>query len=60
VTKTHSGEVPIIPKDQLRKLMKKYNLKGTEDIQSMLRDMFGDATQEMFEFLKNIRKFNLG
>lgn len=39
----------IIPKDQLRKLIKQYNLKDTDDIQSMLKDMFGDAIQEMLE-----------
>ena len=37
----------IIPKDQLRKLIKQYNLKDTKDIQNMLKDMFGDAIQEM-------------
>ncbi len=41
--------MPIIPKDQLRKLIKQYNLKDTNDIQSMLKDMFGDAIQEMLE-----------
>ncbi len=41
--------MPIIPKDQLRKLIKKYNLKDTKDIQNMLKDMFGDAIQEMLE-----------
>ena len=41
--------MPIIPKDQLRKLIKQYNLKDTDDIQSMLKDMFGDAIQEMLE-----------
>jgi len=39
----------IIPKDQLRKLIKQYNLKDTADIQNMLKDMFGDAIQEMLE-----------
>jgi len=39
----------IIPKDQLRKLIKKYNLKDTKDIQNMLKDMFGDAIHEMLE-----------
>jgi transposase-like protein len=39
----------IIPKDQLRKLIKQYNLKDTKDIQEMLKDMFGDAIQEMLE-----------
>jgi len=39
----------IIPKDQLRKLIKQYNLKDTKDIQNMLKDMFGDAIQEMLE-----------
>ena len=34
--------MPIIPKDQLRKLIKQYNLKDNEDIQGMLKDMFGD------------------
>lgn len=41
--------MPIIPKDQLRKLIKQYNLKDTKDIQGMLKDMFGDAIQEMLE-----------
>jgi len=39
----------IIPKGQLRKLIKQYNLKDTNDIQGMLKDMFGDAIQEMLE-----------
>ena len=39
----------IIPKNQLRKLIKQYNLKDTKDIQGMLKDMFGDAIQEMLE-----------
>jgi len=39
----------IIPKDQLQKLIKKYNLKDTKDIQNMLKDMFGDAISEMLE-----------
>jgi len=39
----------IIPKDQLRKLIKQYNLKDTRDIQNMLKDMFGDAISEMLE-----------
>jgi len=39
----------IIPKDQLRKLIKQYNLKDTNDIQNMLKDMFGDAISEMLE-----------
>ena len=41
--------MPIIPKDRLRKLIKQYNLKETGDIQNMLKDMFGDAIQEMLE-----------
>ena len=41
--------MPIIPKDQLRKLIKQYDLKDTDDIQRMLKDMFGDAIQEMLE-----------
>ena len=41
--------MPIIPKDELRKLIKKYDLKDTKDIQNMLKDMFGDAIQEMLE-----------
>jgi len=39
----------IIPKDQLRRLIKQYNLKDTKDIQNMLKDMFGDAIAEMLE-----------
>jgi len=41
--------MPIIPKGQLRKLINQYNLKDTGDIQNMLKDMFGDAIQEMLE-----------
>jgi len=41
--------MPIIPKGQLCKLIKQYNLKGTGDIQNILKDMFGDAIQEMLE-----------
>ena len=41
--------MPIIPKDQLRKLIKQYNLKDTNDIQGMLKDMFGDAIQDLFK-----------
>ncbi|MFA5015622.1 MAG: IS256 family transposase [Actinomycetota bacterium] len=39
----------IIPKDQLRKLIKQYNLKDTADIQNMLKDMFSDAISEMLQ-----------
>ena len=39
----------IIPKDQLRKLIKQYNLKDMKDIQNMLKDMFWDTIQEMLE-----------
>ena len=55
----------IIPKGQLRKLIKQYNLKDTKDIQNRLKDMFGDAIQEMVapsilisnQILRQLEKF---
>jgi putative transposase len=41
--------MPIIPKDQLRALIKEYNLKDAKDIQEMLKKLFGDTLQEMLE-----------
>jgi len=41
--------MPIIPKDQLRALIKEYNLKDPKDIQEMLKKLFGDTLQEMLE-----------
>ena len=41
--------MPIIPKDQLRALIKEYNLKDPKDIQYMLKKLFGDTLQEMLE-----------
>ncbi len=39
----------IIPKDQLRALIKEYKLKDAKDIQEMLKDLFGDTLKEMLE-----------
>jgi putative transposase len=39
----------IIPKDQLRALIKEYNLKDAKDIQEMLKKLFGDTIQEILE-----------
>ena len=41
--------MPIIPKDQLKALIKEYNLKDPTDIQEMLKKLFGDTLQEMLE-----------
>jgi transposase-like protein len=41
--------MPIIPKDQLRALIKEYNLKDAKDIQEMLKKLFGDTLQEILE-----------
>lgn len=39
----------IIPKDQLRALLKEYKVKDAKDIQDVLKKLFGDALQEMLE-----------
>ena len=39
----------IIPKDQLRALIKEYGLKDPKDIQEMLKKLFGDTLAEMLE-----------
>jgi len=39
----------IIPKDQLRKLLKENKVKDAKDIQEVLKKLFGDALQEMLE-----------
>ena len=39
----------IIPKDQLRALLKEYKVKDAKDIQEVLKKLFGDALQEMLE-----------
>lgn len=39
----------IIPKDQLRKLLKEHKVKDAKDIQEVLKKLFGDALQEMLE-----------
>lgn len=39
----------IIPKDQLRALIKEYDLKDAKDIQEMLKSLFGDTIQEILE-----------
>src|SRR4030042_4711364 len=41
--------MPIIPKDQLKALIKEYKLKDPKDIQEMLKKLFGDTLQEMLE-----------
>lgn len=41
--------MPIIPKDQLRALIKEYKLKDPKDIQEMLKKLFGDTLAEMLE-----------
>jgi transposase-like protein len=38
-----------LPKEQLRELIKHYNLKTADDIQDMLKEMFGGMLQEMLE-----------
>jgi putative transposase len=39
----------IIPKDQLRAIIKEYGLKDAKDIQEMLKNLFGDTIQEILE-----------
>jgi len=39
----------IFNREQIRQLIKEYNLKDTDDIQSMLKDLFGETIQEMLE-----------
>lgn len=39
----------IIPKDQLRTLLKEYKVKDAKDIQEVLKKLFGDALAEMIE-----------
>ena len=39
----------IFNREQIRQLIKEYNLKNTDDIQSMLKDLFGETIQEMLE-----------
>lgn len=39
----------ILSKEQIRALIKERNMKTTEDISSMLRDLFGEAIQEIME-----------
>ena len=41
--------MPIIPKDQLKALIKEYRLKDAKDIQEMLKSLFGDTLKEMLE-----------
>jgi putative transposase len=41
--------MPIIPKDQLKALIKEYKLKDAKDIQEMLKSLFGDTLKEMLE-----------
>lgn len=41
--------MPIIPRDQLRALLKEYKVKDAKDIQEVLKKLFGDALQEMLE-----------
>lgn len=46
----------IIPKDQLKALNKKYNLKDAKDIQGMLKTLFGDTLKEMLEAVSQTPK----
>ena len=39
--------MPIIPRDQLRALLKDYKVKDAKDIQEVLKKLFGDVPQEM-------------
>lgn len=39
----------ILSKDQIRSLIKERNMKSTEDISSMLKDLFSETLQEMME-----------
>ena len=41
--------MPIIPKDQLRALIKEYKLKDASSVQEMLKTLFGDTLKEMLE-----------
>ena len=41
--------MPIIPKNQLKVLIKEYKLKDAKDIQEMLKKLFGDKLKEMLE-----------
>jgi putative transposase len=41
--------MPIIPRDQLKALIKEYKLKDAKDIQEMLKSLFGDTLKEMLE-----------
>ena len=41
--------MPIIPKDQLRALIKEYKLKDANSVQEMLKSLFGDTLKEMLE-----------
>ncbi|MCJ7691575.1 MAG: hypothetical protein MUO60_20010 [Clostridiaceae bacterium] len=41
--------MPIIPKDQLRKLLKEYKVKDAKNILEVLKKLFGDALAEMLE-----------
>ena len=39
----------IFTKEQLRELIRKRNLVTADDVQNMLKDMFGETLQEMLE-----------
>lgn len=39
----------LIPKDQLRQLIKEHNLQTMEDVQKALKDIFAETLQEMLE-----------
>ena len=41
--------MPDEERELLRKLIKQYNLKDTNDIKEMLKDLFGNTIQEMLE-----------
>lgn len=39
----------ILTKEQIRELIKEYNVKDAKDIHNMLKDLFGETIQEMLE-----------
>ena len=38
----------LLTREQIRGLIKERNMKTTDDISAMLKDLFGDTLQEMF------------
>ena len=51
-TQLYANQYPkmsVIPRDQIKALLKEYKVKDTKDIQEVLKKLFGDAPQEMLE-----------